>query len=116
MKRSHTKRILIPKIKFLNEPSYCLVDGNDINEVSEKVDQAIKCAKKWLTPSVDCLIFQQKREKDTIFHDDIPRKKYKPLDQRKIKHYYSGRVGKKADMIKQFYKDKIFTEKKADKK
>ena len=92
------------------------MDGNDINEVSEKVDQAIKCAKKWLTLSVDGLIIQQKREKDTIFHEDIPRKKYKPLDQRKIKHFYSARVGKKAEMTRQFYKAKIFTEKKADKK
>ena len=90
------------------------MDGNDINEVSEKVDQAIKCAKKWLTPSVDGLIIQQKREKDTIFHEDIPRKKYKPLDQRKRKHYYSGRVGKKAEMMRQFYKAKLFIEKEAD--
>ena len=98
----------------MSELSYCLVDGNDINEVSEKVDQAIKCAKKWLTPSVDGLIIQQKREKDTIFHEDIPRKKYKPLDQRKRKHYYSGRVGKKAEMMRQFYKAKLFIEKEAD--
>ena len=90
------------------------MDGNDINEVSEKVDQAIKCAKKWLTPSVDGLIIQQKREKDTIFHEDIPRKKYKPLDQRKRKHFYSGRVGKKAEMMRQFYKAKLFIEKEAD--
>ena len=90
------------------------MDGNDINKVSEKVDQAIKCAKKWLTPSVDGLIIQQKREKDTIFHEDIPRKKYKPLDQRKRKHYYSGRVGKKAEMMRQFYKAKLFIEKEAD--
>ena len=92
------------------------MDGNDINKVSEKVDQAIKCAKKWLTLSGDCLIIQQKWEKDTIFHEDIPQKKYKPLDQRKRKHYYSERVGKKAKMILQFYKSKIFIEKEADEK
>ena len=39
------------------------MDGNDINEVSEKVDQAIKCAKKRLTPSGDGLIIQQKQKK-----------------------------------------------------
>ena len=92
------------------------MDGNDINEVSEKVDQAIKCAKKWLTLSGDGLIIQQKWEKDTIFHEDIPQKKYKPLDQRKRKQYYSERVGKKAKMIIQFYKSKIFIEKEADEK
>ena len=88
------------------------MDGNDINEVSEKVDQAIKCAKKRLHRHG--LIIQQKQKKDTIFHEDIPRKKYKPLDQRKRKHYYSGRVGKKAEMMRQFYKAKLFIEKEAD--
>ena len=39
------------------------MDGNDINEVSEKVDQAIKCAKKRLNPSGDGLIIQQKQKK-----------------------------------------------------
>ena len=39
------------------------MDGNDINEVSEKVDQAIKCAKKRLSPSGDGLIIQQKQKK-----------------------------------------------------
>ena len=91
------------------------MDGNNINEVSEKVDQAIKCAKKQLTPSSDSLIIQQKRKKDTIFHGDTLRRKYKPLDQRKRKHY-SGRVGKKAEMMRQFYKAKIFIEKEADEK
>ena len=92
------------------------MDSNDINEVSEQVDQAIKCAKKRLTLSGDALIIQQKRKTDTIFHKDIPRKKYKSLDQRKRKHYYSGRVGKKAEMMRQFYKAKIFIEKEADEK
>ena len=71
------------------------MDGNDIYEVSENVHQAIKCAKKGLTPSSDGLIIQKKRKIDTIFHKDIPRKKYKPRDQRKGKHYYSRRVRKK---------------------
>ena len=78
--RDHKLKEIYAKIKFLNELSYCLMDGNDINEVSEKVDQAIKCAKKRLTPSGDSLIIQQKQKKDTIFHEDIPRKKYKPLE------------------------------------
>ena len=51
------------------------MDRNDISEVSEQVDQAIKCAKKRLTPSGDGLIIQQKRKIDTMFHEDIPRKK-----------------------------------------
>ena len=55
IKRSHAKRNLIAKIKFLNGLSYCLMDSNVINDVPEKVDQAIKCAKKWLTPSGDGL-------------------------------------------------------------
>ena len=92
------------------------MDGNDINEVSEKVDQAIKCAKKRLTPSGDGLIIQQEWKKDKIFHENIPQKKYKPLDQRKRKHYYPGRVGKKAEMMRQFYTAKIFIEKEADEK
>ena len=88
----------------MNELSYYLMNGNDINEVSEKVDQAIKYVqKKRLTPSGDALIIQQKRKINPIFHENIPRKKYKPLDQRKRKHYYSGRPGKKAEMMRQFY-------------
>ena len=90
------------------------MDCNNVNEVSEKVDQAIKCAKKRLTTSGDGLIIQQKQKKDTIFHEDIPWKKYKALDQRKRKHYYSERVGKKAEMMRQFYKAKLFIEKEAD--
>ena len=69
------------------------MDCNHINDVSEKVDQAIKCAKKRLTPSGDGLIIQPKRKKHTIFHEDIPRKKCKPLYQRERKLYYSARVG-----------------------
>ena len=42
------------------------MDDNDINEVSEKVDQAIKCAKKRLPPSGNGLIIQQNRH-------DLPR-------------------------------------------
>ena len=92
------------------------MDGNDINEVSEEVDQAIKCAKKRLTSSGDGLTIQKEWKKDKIFHENIPRKKSKPLDHRKRKHYYSGRVGKKAEMMRQFYKAKIFIEKEADEK
>ena len=92
------------------------MDSNDINEVSENVDEAIKCAKKWLTPSGDAVIIQQKRKKDTIFNEDILQKKYKPLDQKKRKHYYFRRVGKKVEMMRQFYKAKIFIETETDKK
>ena len=69
-----------------------------------------------MTLSGDGLIIQQKRKKETIFHEDISRKKYKPRDQRKRKHYYSGRVEKKAEMMRQFYKAKIFIKKKVDEK
>ena len=90
------------------------MDCNDINEISEKVYQAINCAKKRLKMSGDGLIIQQNRKQDTIFHEDIPRKRCKPLDQRKRKHYLSGRVGKKAEIMRQFYKAKLFIEKEAD--
>ena len=85
------------------------MDSHVINDVPEKVDQAIKCAKKWLTPSGDGLKIQQTRKLDTIFEKDIPQKQYKPLDHRKRKH-----VGKTAEMMRQFYKAKIFIEKEAD--
>ena len=62
------------------------------------------------------MIIQQKRKIDPIFHENIPRKKYEPLDQRKRKHYYSGRTGKKVEMMRQFYQGKIFIEKEADEK
>ena len=45
--------------------------------------------------------------------EDIPRKRYKPLDQRKNKHRYSRRAGKRAEIMRQFYKTKIFIGKEA---
>ena len=63
------------------------MDSSDVNDVSQKVNLAIKCIKKLLTPSDDCLIIQEKRKIDTISEKDILRKEYKPLDQRKWKHY-----------------------------
>ena len=90
------------------------MDCNDINDISEKVYQAINCAKKRLKMSRDGLIIQQNRKQDTMFHEDIPRKRCKNLDQRKRKHYLSGRVWKKAEIMRQFYKAKLFIEKEAD--
>ena len=69
------------------------------------------CQKKRLTPSGDGMIIQAKRKKDTIFQEDIPRKKCKPLHQRERKLYYSARVGKRAEMMMQFYKAKLFIKK-----
>ena len=69
------------------------------------------CQKKRLTPSGDELIIQAKRKKETIFQEDIPRKKCKPLHQRERKLYYSARVGKRAEMMMQFYKAKLFIKK-----
>ena len=83
------------------------MDSNDISDISEKVEQAIKCAKKLLIPLGDGLIVQEKRKIETISEENIPRRKYKPLYQRKRKHSYSERVGKKAEMMRQFYKAKI---------
>ena len=50
------------------------MDSNDINGVSEKVDQVIKCAKKRIIPPGDSLIIQHNRKIDTIFHQGIPQK------------------------------------------
>ena len=69
------------------------------------------CQKKRLTPSGDELIIQAKRKKETIFQEDIPRKKCKPLHQRERKLYYSARVGKRAEMMMQFDKAKLFIKK-----
>ena len=69
------------------------------------------CQKKRLTPSGDELIIQAKRKKETIFQEDIPQKKCKPLHQRERKLYYSARVGKRAEMMMQFYKAKLFIKK-----
>ena len=60
--RLHAKRNLIAKIRFLNELFLCLMDSNDINDVSDKVDEAIKRAKKLLTSSGDGLIIPQKHK------------------------------------------------------
>ena len=40
--------------------------------------------------------------------NSVQRKKVKPLKEEKINHYYCGRFGKKAEMLKQFYKAKIY--------
>ena len=40
--------------------------------------------------------------------NSVQTKRFKPLKEEKRKHYYSGRFGKKAEMMKQFYKAKIY--------
>ena len=40
--------------------------------------------------------------------NSVQTKKFKPLKEERRKHYYSGRFGKKAEMMKQFYKAKIY--------
>ena len=83
------------------------MDNND--DVSEKADQAIKCAKKLLTPSA-------KTKNRHNLWASYSAKNLQPLDQRKRKHYYSGRAWEKAEMMKQFYKAKTFIGKEADEK
>ena len=53
-------------------------------------------------------MFQEKRKIDTISEQAISLKNNKPLNQRKRKHYYSERVGKKVEMMRLFFKAKIF--------
>ena len=53
-------------------------------------------------------MFQEKRKIDTISEQAISLKNNKPLNQRKRKHYYSERVGKKVEMMRPFFKAKIF--------
>ena len=60
--RLHAKKNLIAKIRFLNEFSLCLMDSDDINDVSDKVDEAIKCVKKLLASSGHGLLIPQKRK------------------------------------------------------
>ena len=50
------------------------MDSNDYNDVSEKVNQAIECTKKFLTWSGNGLLTQEKRKIDTIFEEDIREK------------------------------------------
>ena len=69
-----------------------------------------------LTPSCDGLIIQEKQKIGTVSGKAIPRKKYKPLDQRKIQNYYSARVGEKVGIMRQFYKAMIFIGEETDKK
>ena len=77
----------------------------------KRLIKQLNVPKKRLTPSGDGLIIQSKRKKDTIIQEDIPRKKCKPLYQRERKLYYSARVGKRVEMMRQLYKAKLFIEK-----
>ena len=98
------------------------MDSNDINNILEKVDgQAIKCGQNvaysvsfWLDNSAKARHKKQTRSLGS--EEDIPQKIYKPEDYKGKREHYSGRVGKKAEMIRQFNKAKIFIEKKADEK
>lgn len=97
------KRNLVAKVKFLNELCYNLPDGDSFIAVTDKVEEAIKCAKSFL---------QDVEEQDA--ENEPPSKKIKqtaskikPLMKLKRKHCYSGRVGKKAEMMRQFYKAKF---------
>ena len=50
------------------------MDSNDINDVSDKVDEAIKRAKKLLTSSGDGLIIPQKHKKRHDLRSKIKKK------------------------------------------
>ena len=108
-KPSVFKRNLIVKVKFLTELCYCMNSADSIAQIVEKVDDTIQQAKSLLAPTDGRLIIHDKRKMiNETNSNSVQTKKLKPLKKKKRKHYYSGRFGKKAEMIKPFCKAKIY--------
>ena len=102
------KRNLIAKVKFLTELCYCMNSADSIAQITEKADDAIQQAKSLLAPTDGGLITHNKRKIiNETNSNSVQTKRFKPLKEEKRKHYYSGRLAKKAEMMKQFYKAKI---------
>ena len=59
------------------------MDCNDINDISEKVDQAINCAKKRLTPSGDSLIIQPNEKRHDLPQGCSAKKVQTSISERK---------------------------------
>ena len=103
------KRNLIAKVQFLTELCYCMNSADSIAQITEKVDDTIQQAKSLLAPTDGRLVIHDKRKMiNETNSNSVQIKKFKPLKEEKRKHYYSGRFGKKAEIIKQFYKAKIY--------
>ena len=114
-RKSHgitAKRNLIAKIKFLNELCYNLSDQEHLQKVTERVDEAICDAKSFLAINNKhefiCTSSDSKKlkRKKHVENNDLA-KRIKPLKMSRRKHYFSGRVGKKAEIMRQFSKAKI---------
>ena len=90
------KRNLIAKIKFLTELYYCMNSTDSIAQITEKVDDTIQQAKSLLAPTGGGLITHDKRKMiNETNSNSVQTKRFKPLKEEKIKHYYSGRFGQK---------------------
>ena len=94
---------------FLTELCYCMDSADSIAQITEKVDSTIQQAKLLLAPTDMGLITQDKRKMiNETNSNSVQTKKFKPLKEEKRKRYYSVSFGKKAEMMKQFYKAKIY--------
>ena len=108
-KPSFFKRNLIAKVNFLTELCYCMNSADSIAQITEKVDDTIQQAKSLLAPTDGGLITHDRRKMiNETNSNSVQTKRFKLLKEEKRKHYYSGRFGKKAEMMKQFYKAKIY--------
>ena len=101
------KMSLLAKLKNLNELCYNIkaTEEKTVDELTSLIDEAIEIAKENLNQKNECLI-----EREV---EDCPNKRGKtflPLPHRKPKHPASGRVGQRADMMKQWYKVKLSLE------
>ena len=108
-KPSVFERNLIAKVTFLTELCYCMNSADNIAQIIEKVDDTIQQAKYLLVPTDGRLITHGKRKMiNETNSNSVQTKRFKPLKEEKRKQYSSGRFGKKAEMMKQFYKAKIY--------
>ena len=108
-KPSVFKRNLIAKVKFLTELCYCMNSADSIAQITEKVDDTIQQAKSLLAQTDWGLITHDERRMiNETNSNSVQTKKFKPLKEDNRKHSYYRRFGKKAEMMKQFYKAKIY--------
>ena len=103
------KSSLLAKIKHLTELCYNIqaTDQSSILEITGMVEEAISIAVESLEKSRENIAHTSDKPEEMEIKDDVC---FESLPQQNNKHPFSGRVGQVADMMRQFYKAKMYLE------
>ena len=99
------RRNLISKMKQLTDLCYLVSHDTVIEELTEATQRIIDRAKSHLqTEGDDFIVRSPKKAKSTKSAENVYQQLPKTISK---KHPYSGRVGRKAEMMRQFYRAKL---------